>query len=284
MAFFREDGVLLSAAISFFFIITIVPFSLLLFSMVGYFLGENLEFYEFFLSVILKYFPGIVHGMTDEISKLIGYRNVGAVSLLLYMGLSFELFSSFESALNKFFKVQRKRPLVFSMFYSLIAVTTIIALLLISFAVTSYIPFLKIIKTIVPKDVEVLVVESLLLQFAIPFAMQFVIFAVLYAWVSHRKYRFRHIIAGALFSAVFTESAKVLFAWYVGSLARLGTIYGPLSFFILFLLWVYYSACIFLVGAALISELGNGKGDREEMRIDGCAVDDGPPLPEDGED
>jgi len=41
----------------------------------------------------------------------------------------------------------------------------------------------------------------------------------------------------------------LFFTIYVVKVAKPGTIYGPLSAFVLFLLWVFYSSCIFLVGA-----------------------------------
>ena len=49
--------------------------------------------------------------------------------------------------------------------------------------------------------------------------------------------------------------AKHIFTWYVGTVIVYGTIYGPLTAFIVFLLWVFYSSCIFLVGAEIVHSL-----------------------------
>ena len=67
------------------------------------------------------------------------------------------------------------------------------------------------------------------------------------------------IISAALFrfswweSIFFTNDAvRHLFNLYVVNIAtQIGAIYGPLSGFVIFLLWIYYAACIFLIGAEL---------------------------------
>ena len=41
---------------------------------------------------------------------------------------------------------------------------------------------------------------------------------------------------GALFATVFLEIAKHIFTWYVGTVVQFGTIYGPLTAFVVFLL------------------------------------------------
>ncbi|MBI5188491.1 MAG: YihY/virulence factor BrkB family protein [Nitrospirae bacterium] len=50
-----------------------------------------------------------------------------------------------------------------------------------------------------------------------------------------------------------------LFTWYVGTVMRFGTIYGPLTAFVVFLLWVFYSSCIFLIGAEVVHNQGTGR-------------------------
>lgn len=67
--------------------------------------------------------------------------------------------------------------------------------------------------------------------------------------------RYPKAIAGSLVD-FFRDGGFML----AGSLSyffmRLGTIYGPLSAFMIFLLWVFYSSCIFLVGAKFVHNLG----------------------------
>ncbi|MCK5506106.1 MAG: YihY/virulence factor BrkB family protein, partial [Thermodesulfovibrionia bacterium] len=61
--------------------------------------------------------------------------------------------------------------------------------------------------------------------------------------------------AGALLLTVLLELAKHFFTWFVKNLAYIGTIYGSLTTFILFLLWMYYLSCIFLLGGEFVNNL-----------------------------
>jgi membrane protein len=53
--------------------------------------------------------------------------------------------------------------------------------------------------------------------------------------------------------------AKHLFTWYVGTVVKMGTIYGSLTAFVVFLLWVFYSSCIFLIGAEIVHNQGTNR-------------------------
>jgi len=71
--------------------------------------------------------------------------------------------------------------------------------------------------------------------------------------LSVRKIAFDNALRGGFFSAIFLEAARHLFTIYVASVAtEFGAVYGPLSSFVIFLLWVYYAACIFLIGAEFV--------------------------------
>jgi membrane protein len=79
---------------------------------------------------------------------------------------------------------------------------------------------------------------------------------MLYILLPKTKVQIRDSLSGALFTAVFWEIAKHIFTWYVSSFAQLGKIYGPLTAFISFLLWIFYASAIFLVGAEIVHNAG----------------------------
>ena len=67
--------------------------------------------------------------------------------------------------------------------------------------------------------------------------------------------RWSEAFTGALFLAVLWELAKHLFSNYVLNLSVYGRMYGSLLAVVFFLLWMYYSAALFLFGAALVHRL-----------------------------
>lgn len=252
---------MLAASISFFAMMAIVPFCLFLFAIFGYVLGENREFFQFFSSKLVSFFPKTTSQVTAELEKLITYKGLGKFSLALYGFLSYQLFSALESALHVIFKVNVRRSFVVSFIFSIIVVTLIIAFLFISFSATSVISMPRAVSEFFPK-LEISKIEGFVIRFIIPFLLVFSVASTLYVFLPGRMVRFSHALSGALFTAVFLETAKHLFTLYVANVFTLGTVYGPLSAFVIFLLWVFYSACIFLIGAEVTHGLGTAKDER----------------------
>ncbi|OGW44304.1 MAG: hypothetical protein A2Y66_03705 [Nitrospirae bacterium RBG_13_41_22] len=81
-----------------------------------------------------------------------------------------------------------------------------------------------------------------------------VLFTITVSYIFFPKIRIKisHALFGALFAAIFLEVAKHIFTWYIGTFVKFGTIYGPLTAFVVFLLWIFYSFCIFFIGAEVV--------------------------------
>lgn len=252
--FFRDGGMMMAAAISYFAMMALIPLCLFLATIFGYILGHYQGFYEFFSARLISFFPSITKGITKELGKLIDFRGIGALSLALYLVLSYQVFSSIENSLHVIFKVKKKRSFLWSVILSLLIITFLIALLFVSFIATSLIPLLKNIRQLFP-ELQLGLITAVIIRYVIPFLMVFFTITVMYIFFPKTKVRISFAFIGALFSTVLLEIAKHIFTWYVGTVVQLGTIYGPLTAFVVFLLWVFYSSCIFLIGAELVHNL-----------------------------
>jgi membrane protein len=252
--FFRDGGLMLAGAISYFTMMALVPLCLFMVTIFGYFLGHSQGFYEFFSTRLISFFPSITRGITKELGKLITFHGIGAFSLALYGILSFQVFSSIENALHIIFEVKKKRSFFWSVILSLLIITFLITMLFISFTATSLIPLLRNIRQFFP-ELHIGLITAVIIRYVIPFLMVFFTITVLYIFFPKTKVRASYALIGALFATVLLEAAKHLFTWYVGTVVQFGTIYGPLTAFVVFLLWVFYSSCIFLIGAELVHNL-----------------------------
>jgi membrane protein len=256
--FFRDGGLMLAGSMSYFMMMALVPFCLFIMTLLGYFLGQYPELYDFFVKRVSNLFPSITDDITQEILKLIRYKGIGKVSLLLYGLLSYQLFASFETSMNVIFKVSRKRRFIFSFLISLIVVTLVIALLVISFVAVSLMPLLAGLKTYFP-SLRIGLMTGFVISYIMPFLLVMVAAATIYIFFPRAKVRLRHALKGAFFTALFLEIAKHIFTWYIGEIAPLGRVYGPLSAFVVFLLWMFYSSGILLIGAEIVHNLHMAK-------------------------
>lgn len=254
--FIKDGGLILAGSLSYFTMMAFVPFCLFLITIFSYLLGYYQGFYQFFSNRLIYFFPDITSEITKQLGKLIAFKGIGAFSIILYGFLSLPLFSSIENALNIIFKVEKKRTIIWSLLISLIILTLIILMLFISFAATSMIHLLKAYQSSFP-ELRIGFITGFLLRYLVPFIMVLFTSMIVYLFFPKTKVKTKHALVGALFTTIFLEIAKHLFTWYVGTVVHFGTIYGPLTAFVVFLLWMFYSSCILLIGAEIVHNLGN---------------------------
>lgn len=79
-------------------------------------------------------------------------------------------------------------------------------------------------------------------------AITTLLFAAIYKVLPDRRLAWRDVGIGALATALLFTAGKALIGWYIGS-AMVASAYGATGALLVVLLWVYYSAQIFLLGA-----------------------------------
>jgi YihY family inner membrane protein len=255
--FFRHNGLMLAGAIACFSLMALVPFFLLLVSVFGYILGEHLAFYDFLSVRLSGFFPDATSEINEELGKIIAYKRIGLFTLAVYAYFSYQLFYSLESAVNTIFGTHGKRPLLTSLMLSLLVINVLIVFIMISFGATSLISLIGPLARFFPglSDWDMM---SVPVGIILPAFLVFIIASGLYMVLPHTRVRTRHALTGALFTAVLFEAAKHVFTYYiVMKITEFGNVYGPLSAVVIFLLWIFFAACIFLLGAELVHNLGN---------------------------
>jgi membrane protein len=253
--FMRDDGPMLAGAISCFFILAFIPFILLMVSVFGYLLGEYNEMHRFLLQLLLDLFPSVTRQITEEVGTVIGNRQIGLVTFIVYGLFSLELFFSVETAVQAMFKAPAKRPFLKSLALSLITVTLLITLTLASFAATWLLQIFEALSKSFPAP-KVGWVPGIFTGVIAPMGVVFVVSTLLYFIFPSRRV-LTHALLGGLFTTILLEAAKFLFTFYIAwRVFRLGAIYGSLSAIMVFILWTFYASSIFLIGAKLVYNLG----------------------------
>lgn len=96
------------------------------------------------------------------------------------------------------------------------------------------------------------------LSLPIAIAVAALAFSALYMVLPARRVRFRHALAGGLVAAAALEAAKRGFVLYVTTIPTYELVYGTLAVLPLFLLWIFVSWIVVLIGAAVTATLSEG--------------------------
>ncbi len=251
IAFFKGNRLMLAAALTFFSTTAIIPFCLLLLAFFDYILGSNIEFLEFFTNRLERLFPDITSEFMDKLKALLAIRGVGGITLAIYIFQSYQFFVALEFALNIILKTKIYRHFFISIILSLLLVTWMVILILASFGASSAIAMLIYYKDVLP-FLELDRITGFLIGFAIPMLLVFVAVASVFIIVPKKKISLRNAFKGAFITTLFLEGAKFIFTLIIGNVLNLGLIYGSLSIMIISLLWMFYSWCIFLIGAEIV--------------------------------
>lgn len=85
-------------------------------------------------------------------------------------------------------------------------------------------------------------------------------FALLYMTVPNRFVPWSHAVVGAIVAGLAFELMKQFFAFYISSFGSYKLVYGAFASFPIFLLWVYVSWVVVLMGAVIAASLSYWRG------------------------
>lgn len=107
----------------------------------------------------------------------------------------------------------------------------------------------------------------------LPFAVSVVALACMYRYMPNRLVAWRDAFFGSLFAALCYELAKLGFALYITRFSGYSRLYGALAVFPVFLLWIYLSWLITLVGGVVAATGPTRRhADWRRRRIPGAAL------------
>jgi len=206
--------------------------------------------------VIANFLPR-TSGVESAVAQVAVFRDNAAGMTALGLGFlavtAVMLMLTVDDVFNRIFRVRRQRSLVRRVWIYALAVLAGPVLIGASISMTSY-----LVAQALGMTADMGMATRLVLR-AIPFLLTFAAFALLYALVPTRRVRARHAIIGGLVASVGFELAKRGFALYVGHFPAYAMIYGAFAMLPLFLLWIYVSWVVVLLGATLVAVLSEGE-------------------------
>ena len=88
------------------------------------------------------------------------------------------------------------------------------------------------------------------------------LFLVLYRFVPNTRVPWASVVIGSTGAAGLWEVAKQVFRWYIEGIGLYSAVYGSLGAAIALMMWVYYSALVFVLGACLVRALEDARSAR----------------------
>ena len=249
---------LLSANLSYYFILSLFPMLIVALALTPYFKIDQ----QFLLEKIQSYAPGDLGDyLFDMISEVLNNKN----NTIITVGIVFTLWSASSGiygiiiAFNNAFRVRDGRiwivtKLISVILTALFLVGMFVALVLIVFGKQlTYILFHKF-----NLDEGYYNLWSVL-NSSLPVLFIFLIFVFLYTMGPNLKLKAISIIPGAVFATISWIIVSNLFGYYIDHFSSYIKTYGTIGAFMAFVLWLYITGYILIIGAEINAIFHNYK-------------------------
>jgi len=249
----------LGAALAFYSILSLAPLMILGMAIVAMALGHSTAEHKIIAGAEQVIGPdgaNAVRTMLESARKPASGISATVIGMITLLFGASGVFGELRAALNKTWDVEPKggsniAALVKDQLASFGMVLAIGFLLLVSLILSALLAAAgKFVGDILPVPEFVLSAFDFLISFA---GVSF-LFGLIFRYVPDTKVAWRDLWIGSVVTAFLFTVGKVLIGLYLGK-ASVGSAYGAAGSFIVVIVWVYYSAMIFLLGAEFTHEL-----------------------------
>ncbi len=249
---------LLAGGLAFSLLICVIPFFLIMFSVLGNILkSQNIQSQvNLAVDTIIPYdnYSEFVKKIIfTRINEVIAYKNIAGI--IGGFGLLFAasgLFSSMRTILNKVLGIETS---VHFLIGKLRDFALVIMVILIFFITTITSPILDLLIQAAQGWESLSYFRSSIFEHfilsLISLVLIFIVFFILYITVPVRKPGRNSTLVSALSAAVLWEAAKQGFGFYLHHFGTFGRIYGTYALIVVVAFWIYYSSIAFIIGAEI---------------------------------
>ncbi len=198
--------------------------------------------------VFANFVPGAANTVADFLREAaVNARGLPGLGVLVVLATALLTLNRIESTFNRIWRVATPRRLLSRLLIYWAAMTLLPLLAVASLAVSSYLASVPLFGgngAQVPRGLLGL----------LPVALEFVAFALAYWLIPNRSVRLRHAALAALLATALFETAKFGFAVYLAN-ANYQALYGAIAVIPIFLVWIYLSWVVVLLGASFAASL-----------------------------
>lgn len=275
IAFDEDEALTRGAAIAFYAMTALAPVLYIAAAIAGFFFGREAAGTAIAHEVNHLVGPNASRLLTTAIRNSDNPTDTGfwtnIIGVVLLIVTASGMFGEMQTALNKIWQAKPRTAIWWRLargrFMSLLLVVALGFLLLISLVMSAAIHALG------ERIDYVLPIGSFLahvLNFGISFVLVAALLAAIYRALPDCEIQWRDVLAGAIVTTILFNIGEFFISLYLGS-ATVGYRYGAAGGVIVLLLWIYYTAQIFLLGAEFTHVWSMHHGSLKDARAAGTA-------------
>ena len=270
IAFIDDDGMRLSASLSYYTIFSIAPFLIIIISVVGLVFGKGAVAGKVFYQI--KSLIGADAALQiQNIIANVQLKDQGTagtiIGLVILLVGATGVFTEIQGSINYMWSIKAKPEkgmlkLVMNRLLSFSLIVSIGFILLVSLLLNTILDLLYDRIAIVfnsnnPFSLPIIYAFNLIVLFI----FITILFSIIFKVLPDAIIKWRDSFAGATFTSALFILGKFLIGLYIGN-SKLGATYGAAASVVIILLWVYYTSIILYLGAEFTKiysrELGDG--------------------------
>lgn len=243
-----------SAQMAYFFLLSIFPFLIMFFAILG-----RLEItYDVFSSAYMQVVPTEAYALIDGYIKYLLAAKLEAVlpvSLLASLWMASKAVNALERALNQAHEVPQPRKYLYGRFLGM--VVTILLMLILMIALTlpsmgsSFVVFLQSHMSL-PESLLLFLSYGRWLMLPASFTL---ILAMTYSLLPNIRLRLREVMPGVVFTMIGWIFLSLGFSYFIRFASNISFVYGSLGTVITLMIWLYWVSILIMLGAELNAAL-----------------------------
>ena len=265
LGFYDSDNLTYAASIAYYALLSLFPFFLLAFALLGTATADENNRNSVF-NFVLTYFPtqfDFLARQLDAFRNSRGTLGVAGTIALVWGALGF--FGAISTAVNYAWGVEKQRSFwkhkLFSFVMLLVAgLILLVALLLVS---ASQVVGATWFADVLENFPGLGVLRGFTVRHATTLLFILVV-GLVYYFVPNAKVRFRDVWIGALVTGLLWKGVLEAFSWYVHDMSRFTRVNGSIAAVVVFLVWVYMQAVILLYGVEFTAAYARLRRGRPE--------------------
>ena len=256
--FKRNQGLLLSGAVAYYTLLSVVPMSILALIVLSNFI-EGEQLFHTLSTYLEMVIPGYAATLTEQVRVFLEHRKViGIIGFLVMLFFSSIAFKVLENAMSVIFfhrvRIQRRHFLISVIIPYVYIFLMGLGILLVSF-IAGAIETLENRQLIIFGWSLSLEGTSGVALYILGMIGEVLMLTSLYLVMPVVRITFRHALIGGITATILWEITRRVLVWYYSVLSMVNLIYGSFATVVVALLSIEAAALILLLGAQVIAEL-----------------------------